>query len=205
METALEILQGLWLNFQHGQLPDLGTWNYMLVAFFMLFQGRMSAVFGGVAAATGYLNLLPIILVALLARLFVDLFWYNVGSTGQINRIGHRFGFYRSIAGHVEEGVQLQPRRFILIAKLSNGLSLPAVIAAGNARIPYRRWLPASFMGEFLWTLPLLLLGYFATDKLAELEGGISYLTIGFTTVFLLFFLFTYLRSKRASTLLDPR
>lgn len=199
METLLEILQGFWLNFQHGQLPDLGTWNYMLVAFFMLFQGRMSAVFGGVAAAAGYLNLLPIILVALLARLIVDLFWYNVGSTGQINRIGHRFGFYRTIAGHVEEGVQLQPRRFILIAKLSNGLSLPAVVAAGNARVPYRHWLPASFMGEFLWTLPLLLLGYFATDSLAGLEGGISYLTVGFTMVFLLFFLFTYLRSKRAS------
>ena len=205
METALEILQGLWLNFQQGQLPDLGTWNYMLVAFFMLFQGRMSAVFGGVAAAAGYLNLLPIILVALLARLIVDLFWYHVGSTGQIDRIGHRFGFYRSIAGHVEEGVQLQPQRFILIAKLSNGLSLPAVVAAGNARVPYRLWLPASFMGEFVWTLPLLLLGYFATDKLAGLQGGISYLTIGLTTLFLLFFLFTYLRTKRASTSLDSR
>lgn len=205
METVLEILQGLWLDFQQGQLPDLGTWNYMLVAFFMLFQGRMSAVFGGVAAAAGYLNLLPIILVALLARLFVDLFWYNVGSTGQIDRIGHRFGFYRSIAGHVEEGVQMQPRRFILIAKLSNGLSLPAVVAAGNARVPYRRWLPASFMGEFIWTLPLLLLGYFATDKLAGLQGGISYLTVGFTTVFLLFFLFTYLRTKRSSRPLDSR
>lgn len=205
METVLEILQGLWLDFQQGQLPDLGTWNYMLVAFFMLFQGRMSAVFGGVAAAAGYLNLLPIILVALLARLIVDLFWYNVGSTGQIDRIGHRFGFYRSIAGHVEEGVQMQPRRFILIAKLSNGLSLPAVVAAGNARVPYRRWLPASFMGEFIWTLPLLLLGYFATDKLAGLQGGISYLTVGFTTVFLLFFLFTYLRTKRASRPLDSR
>lgn len=205
METALEILQGLWLDFQQGQLPDLGTWNYMLVAFFMLFQGRMSAVFGGVAAAAGYLNLLPIILVALLARLIVDLFWYNVGSTGQIDRLGHRFGFYRSIAGHVEEGVQMQPRRFILIAKLSNGLSLPAVVAAGNARVPYRSWLPASFMGEFIWTLPLLLLGYFATDKLAGLQGGISYLTVGFTTVFLLFFLFTYLRTKRASSSLDSR
>ncbi|MGD2048507.1 MAG: VTT domain-containing protein [Chloroflexota bacterium] len=205
METALEILQGLWLNFQQGQLPDLGTWNYMLVAFFMLFQGRMSAVFGGVAAAAGYLNLLPIILVALLARLIVDLFWYNVGSTGQIDRIGHRFGFYRSIAGHVEEGVQMQPQRFILIAKLSNGLSLPAVVAAGNARVPYRQWLPASFMGEFVWTLPLLLLGYFATDKLAGLQGGISYLTIGLTTLFLLFFLFTYLRTKRAPTSLDSR
>jgi membrane protein DedA with SNARE-associated domain len=205
METTLEILQGFWLNFQHGQLPDLGTWNYMLVAFFMLFQGRMSAVFGGVAAAAGYLHLLPIILVALLARLIVDLFWYNVGSTGQIDRIAGRFGFYRSIAGHVEEGIQLQPRRFILMAKLSNGLSLPAVVAAGNARLPYRRWLPASFMGEFIWTLPLLMLGYFATDKLAGLQGGISYLTFGFTILFFLFFLLNYLRTKRASTSLNSR
>lgn len=202
-DTLFEIVQQFWFNFQHGQLPDLGTWNYMIIAFFMLFQGRVSAVLGGIAAAAGYLNLFPIILVALLARLFVDLFWYNVGTTGQIDRIGHRLGAYRRVAARVEEGIQQRPMQFILLAKLSNGLSLPAVIAAGNSRVPYRRWLPASFAGEFLWTLPLFLLGYFATDAFAEWEGGLSYVTMGFSAVFFLAFLFLMFRSKRSSTVQD--
>lgn len=199
MESIVETIAQFWANFQHGQLPDLGTWNYMLVAFFMLFQGRVSAVLGGVAAAAGYLNLLPIILVALLARLIVDLFWYNVGSTGQINRIGQRFSSYRKVADRVESGIQRRPIRFILLAKLSNGLALPAVVAAGDANVPYKRWLPASFAGEVLWTLPLLLLGYFATDALSQWEGGLAYITLGTTAIFILIFIFPMFRSKRKS------
>lgn len=196
MESIVEIAVRFWADFQQGILPDLGTWNYMLVAFFMLFQGRISAVLGGIAVAAGYLNLLPIILVALLARLFVDLFWYNVGSTGQINRVGQRFSAYQKVADRVESGIQRRPVQFILLAKLSNGLSLPAVIAAGNAKVPYKKWLPASFTGEVLWTLPLLLLGYFATDALSQLEGGLTYITFGTTAIFVLVFLFPMFRAK---------
>jgi len=199
MESIVEIVVQFWADFQQGILPDLGTWNYMLVAFFMLFQGRVSAVLGGIAAAAGYLNLLPIILVALFARLFVDLFWYNVGSTGQINRIGQRFSAYQKVADRVESGIQRRPVQFILLAKLSNGLSLPAVVAAGNAKVPYRKWLPASFAGEVLWTLPLLLLGYFATDALSQWEGGLTYMTFGTTAIFALVFIFPMFRAKLKS------
>jgi hypothetical protein len=38
-----------------------------------------------------------------------------------------------------------------------------------------RRWLPFSFVIEILFTVPLLLTGYFATDALASIEGGLSY------------------------------
>lgn len=204
MESIVDIIVQFWAEFQQGHLPDLGAWNYMLVALFMLFQGRVSAVLGGIAAAAGYLNLLPIIFVALFARLFVDLFWYNVGSTGQINRIGQRFGSYRKVADRVESGIRQRPVRFILLAKLSNGLALPAVVAAGNAKVPYKSWLPVSFAGEVFWTLPLLLLGYFATDALSKWEGGLTYITIGTTAIFVLIFIFPMLRSKlRPSPLVD--
>ncbi len=199
METMFETIQQIWTGFQHGQLPDLGTWNYMLVAVMMMFQGRLSAVLGGVAAAAGYLNLLPIILVALLARLVVDLFWYNVGSTGQVDRIGRHIKPYNRVANRVAEGINQRPRRYVFLAKLSNGLSLPVVVAAGNARVPYRHWLPVSFFAEFLWTLPLLLLGYFATDALNKWQGGLSFLTIGLTAVFLLAFAAYFVKNLRGA------
>jgi len=196
METVFDTIQQLWVGFQHGQLPDFGTWNYMLVGFFMMIQGRATAIFGGIAAAAGYFPLIPILLVALTARTVVDLFWYNLGSSGQIDRFGSRFGSYETITAQVNEQMIDKPRRVILIAKLTNGLSLPAIIAAGNAKIPYRRWLPASFAGELLWTVPLLLVGYFASGALTEIEGGMSYLTMGSTIIFLLIFLSFTVRSR---------
>lgn len=198
MDIVFDLVHQFWLNFQHGQLPDVGGWNYMLMAFLMMVQGRASALVGGIAAAAGYLNLGLIILVALTARLFLDLFWYKLGSTGHLDRVGRRIGFYNRAIGAVKDSLEQKPRQVILLAKLSNGLAVPAVIAAGNARIPFRRWLPASFVGEIIWTMPLLMLGYFATDSLSHIEGGVSYLTMGFTVVFFLLMVVRFTRSRLA-------
>lgn len=200
MEVLFDGIHQFLINFQQGHLPDLGAWNYMLMALFMMLQGRASALLGGVAASAGYLNLGLIILVALLARIFVDVFWYGVGSTGVVNKFGRRVGPYERLVTKVEDNMRQRPLRFVLLAKLSNGLSLPAVIAAGSAGIPFRRWLPGSFIGEFLWTLPLLLVGYFATNALGELEGGLTYLTTGLTVVFAAGFVLYLVRSRRQSS-----
>jgi len=194
---VFDVIHQLWINFQHGQLPDLGSWNYMLMAMFLMLQGRPSALVGGIAAAAGYLNLGLIILVAVVARVFVDLFWYRVGATGYIDRLGSRIGGYEEMAGRVQDGINQRPIRFVLLAKLSNGLALPMVIAAGSAHVPLRRWLPASFFGELLWTIPLLLLGYFATDALSGIEGGLSYLTTGLTVLFALGLVAYFVRARR--------
>lgn len=199
METFIDTLQQVWYGIQHGQLPELGGWNYMLMALFMMFQGRASAVIGGIAAATGYLNLGLIILVALAARVVVDLFWYRVGASRYVDRVGRRIGPYEQIAARAQEGIRHRPFRFVLLSKIFGGLSMPLVMAVGNAHVPFRRWLPASFAGELLWTLPLLLLGYFATDAMSEIEGSLTYLTLGLTGVFVLFFLLKSGRTRLAA------
>jgi undecaprenyl-diphosphatase len=199
MEEIFETVRQLMEGFQQGQLPDLGTWNYMLVGVSMMFQGRITALFGGIAAAAGYFPLIPILLVALGARLIVDLFWYNVGSRGQIDRFGRRFERIGRMTEQVQDQMRDKPRRYVFLAKLSNGLSLPAVITAGSAGIPYRRWLPASFAGELLWTVPLLLLGYFATDAIGQVEGGLSYMTFASVAIFILGFIVMFVKSRRTA------
>ena len=194
-----DTIQEYWLSFQQGQLPDLGSWNYGLLALFLVVQGRISAVVSGIAAAAGYLNLGPIILVALLMRIIVDVFWYRLGATGHIGRIGGRFRLYNRIAGPVEKGMAEKPMQFILLAKLSNSLSLPAVIAAGNSGLALRRWLPASVIGELIWTIPLLLFGYFVTDASSSFNSGLSYLILVSSTFFLVVFILKAMIQRRSS------
>lgn len=201
IEIIFDVIQQVWLDLQHGQLPDLGGWNYMLMAVFIMLQGRASALISGIAAASGYLNLGLIILVALLARAIVDLFWYKVGATGIADRIGRRAGShgrfsYDRFSERINDGLHHRPSRMVLLAKTIGGLSIPVVIAVGNARVPLRRWLPASVAGEFLWTLPLLLLGFFATDAVSGVKGGILYLTFGMTLLFVSVSILKKARSK---------
>ncbi len=108
------------------------------MAIFILLQGRLSAVGSGAAAAAGYLNLGPFILIALLIRVIVDIIWYRLGSSGHVDRIFKGTGLYKAIAGPLDGDLRDRPMRFMFLAKVSNGLSVPAVIMAGNAGIPFR-------------------------------------------------------------------
>ena len=183
----IEMIQQTWLDLQQGLLPDFGGWNYILMAVLIMFQGRASAVIGGIAAATGYLNLGVIILVAMLARMIVDLFWYRVGATGILDRVGRHAAPYRIYSERINENIQRRPTRLVLLSKTVGGLSVPLTVAVGNARVPLRRWLPASFLGELLWIVPLLLVGFFATDMLSDIKGGLIYLTAGSLALMLVF------------------
>ncbi len=187
IDIYIEMIQQTWLDLQQGLLPDFGGWNYILMAVLIMFQGRASAVIGGIAAATGYLNLGVIILVAMLARMIVDLFWYRVGATGILDRVGRRAAPYRAHSERINEGIQRRPTRLVLLSKTVGGLSVPVTMAVGNARVPLRRWLPASFLGELLWIVPLLLVGFFATDMLSDIKGGLIYLTAGSLALMLVF------------------
>lgn len=202
METVFDFVQEIVQGFQAGHMPDLGTWNYLLVAGFIMLQGRVSALLSGAVAAASTMNLGLIVLVALVARVFVDVFWYRVGATGYIDRVGRRFGPYERVANRVQEGIHARPVRFVVMAKLSNGLSVPAVIAAGSAGLPMRRWLPFSFVIEILFTVPLLFAGYFATDALANIEGGLSYAfgVVGAIIVLAVAYFIVKARRRRLST-----
>jgi len=187
MDVVVDFIQEIVKGFQAGHIPDLGTWNYILVGGFIMLQGRVSALLGGAVVATaGYMNLGLMIMVALMARIVVDVFWYRVGATGYIDRVGSRFGAYQRVSERVQKGIHSRPVRFVVMAKLSNGLSVPAVIAAGSAGLPLRRWLPYSFAIEILFTVPLLFAGYFATDALTQIEGGLSYALGGVGVIVLL-------------------
>ena len=187
IDIYIEMIQQTWLDLQQGLLPDFGGWNYILMAVLIMFQGRASAVIGGIAAATGYLNLGVIILVAMLARMIVDLFWYRVGATGILDRVGRHAAPYRIYSERINENIQRRPTRLVLRSKTVGGLSVPLTVAVGNARVPLRRWLPASFLGELLWIVPLLLVGFFATDMLSDIKGGLIYLTAGSLALMLVF------------------
>ena len=199
MEVLVDFVQEIVNGFQTGQMPDLGTWSYVLVGGFIMLQGRVSALLGGAVAAAGYMNLGLIIMVALVARVIVDVFWYRVGATGYIDRIGGRFGAYERVAERVHEGIHARPVRFVVMAKITNGLAVPAVVAAGSAGLPMRRWLPFSFVIEILYTVPLLFAGYFATDALSQIEGGLSYAFGAMGLIVLLGITFMVVKSRRST------
>ena len=84
------------------------------------------------------------------------------------------------------------------MAKLSSGLAVPALIAAGLARVPWRRWFPIVLVGEVLWTSVLMLIGYCATEAIIRrTDWGVLTLIMGLLFIFLLMVFWVIPRALR--------
>ena len=99
----------------------------------------------------------------------------------------------------LEQGMQENASRILFVAKLTVSFMIPSLIAAGLVKVPWRRWFPALFAGELIWTGSLVLIGYYATEAIKRIQQGVEYFILGLSLVFLLFLLWmgrTLLRKR---------
>jgi membrane protein DedA with SNARE-associated domain len=74
--------------------------------------------------------------------------------------------------------------RVLFLAKITVSFSIPALIAAGLLRIPWKRWFPYFILAETLWTGSLVLIGYYTTEALKRVEQGVEYAALAVSIVF---------------------
>jgi membrane protein DedA with SNARE-associated domain len=185
MEIFLESLQQFWLTLQNGQLPLLGRWNYLILMILIILQGPLSTMLGGAAAAAGLLNPFGVLLVAMVGNLGADAFWYTMGRSSKIGKLARWSRRSQALVDVLRAGMHTHALKVLLMAKLSIGMAVPAIIAAGLARVPWRRWFPIVLLGEILWTGMLLLVGFYATEAIKGAEQVVVYLGAVGSAVFI--------------------
>ncbi len=113
--------------------------------------------------------------------------WYTLGYVGKTDwlvRHGRWFGLRERHVQRLEQGMHDHARKILIVAKLTLSLTIPTLVAAGMARVPWRRWFPAVFGAEMIWTGGLVLAGFYFAESLKRLEQGIQYLAIAGTIIF---------------------
>jgi membrane protein DedA with SNARE-associated domain len=89
----------------------------------------------------------------------------------------------------------------LVIAKLSPGFAIAALVAAGLSKIPLRRWFPATFLAGVIWSTCLALVGFYATEAIKQVQTGLNTMAlIGLAAVFALFLYLAHrgIRSTRS-------
>lgn len=189
MLSFIELIEQFWMNLQQGQLPQLGSWNYLLLASLIIWQGPVATLLGGAAASAGLLQPGIVFIVAICTNLSADVLWYTIGRRGNVDRLfkqGGRFSKHQHRYLFLQEGMRQHATKILLMAKLSAGFALPTLIAAGLSGLSWRRWFPVVFIGETIWTGTLILIGYFFTEAVKQVEHGLQLLIVGFSFLFLL-------------------
>lgn len=196
----MEWIQLLWNSLHTGQFPQLGIWGYMILAIFVAVEGPIATLLGAAAASAGLMRPGWVFMSAAIGNLTADSLWYTLGSVGRVEwllRYGRRFGVRKRHLERLTKEMHNHAAKILLVAKLTAGFMIPSLIAAGLAKVPWKRWFPVILTGEMIWTGTLVLVGYFATEAIKQIERGVEYVGMAASAFFLLFILWGVRRMLR--------
>jgi membrane protein DedA with SNARE-associated domain len=197
MEIFFEQIRTYWITLQAGQLPTLGVWNYIILAVLVAIEGPIVTLVGAAAASAGLMQPELVFLAASAGNLTADVLWYSLGYAGKIEwlyRYGNFFGVRSAELERLKGGMYEHAAKILFLAKLAGALTIPALVTAGLARAPIRRWLPALVMGDTIWTGSLVLIGFYATQAIARVQKGIEYLGLGVGLLVIFFVVVWFMR-----------
>lgn len=179
------------LHFLANPIHPWAGWAYLLLALLVAVEGPVTTLAGAAASSAGYLNPVLVFMAASLGNLTADTVWYLLGYMGKIEWLmhyGRRLGITKEHVEKLEEDIHAHIHKVLFAAKLSLGFVIPTLVAAGLARVPWRKWFWVLFVAECIWTGGLVLIGYYfgayiqqmARDlRLLSLGGGVLFVMLG--------------------------
>ena len=151
-----------------------------------MLEGPFTILIASSAASTGVLEPIPVFAAASLGNLLADSLWYLLGYYGRLD-IVLRWRFLKISPVNIEilkEKMHRHVIKILLVAKITNGMIVPALIATGVARVPLRKWFPVIFFTNLLVTGGFVGLGYFTAVNILKLNHWIRYLALGVSILF---------------------
>jgi membrane protein DedA with SNARE-associated domain len=206
MDPFFQILQNFLLAVKSGQLPQLGYWTYLVLAVLVAIEGPVATLLGAAAASAGLMRPWLVFFAAAIGNLTADSLWYSLGYAGKLEwalRFGRRLGLRPGVLERVEQGMLKNAAWILFMAKLTVSFMIPSLIAAGLMKVPWRRWFPALFAGEMIWTGSLVLIGFYATEAIKRVEQGVEYMVLALSLVFVIIMLWMGRRILRQLLKID--
>lgn len=182
-------------------------WAYLALALLVAIEGPIVTLVGAGAASTGALSPVWVFISASAGNLLADVLWYWIGYMGKLEwleRFSRRFGIQPENLEKLRQPMNKHAARVIFIAKLTMSLVIPALVSAGLLKAPWRKWFPALFLAECLWTGALVLIGYYATQAIFQVQQGLE-IVLPIASVLVLVGLYLWGRQVWKSTTSESR
>jgi membrane-associated protein len=181
------------------QLPDLdkaltdlsdtlGAWTYALVAGLAFLEtgafvglvapGETAVVLGGVVAARGGVDLVPMLLLVWMAAAAGDLASFMLGRRlGRRFLVarGPRFGITPDRLVRVDTFFDKHGPKAILVGRFIGIIRAVAPFLAGSSGMRVRAFLPWSLLGTFAWGATFTLVGYIFSDSFSAAADYVTH------------------------------
>jgi membrane-associated protein len=185
----MQLMIDFWHSLWTGQVLNLGWGSYLLLALLIVVEGPVATLLGAAAASVGFMRLHLVFAAAVAGNVVADVLWYLLGYAGKVEwllRYGRRFGLRRTDLDRVQRDMQNHSPKVLLIAKLTNVLVVPTLVATGLARVSWRRWFPVTVIGTLITSGALTVIGYYTTEVAKQMRHGLQYLAFASPIIFVL-------------------
>jgi hypothetical protein len=119
---------------------------------------------------------------------------------------GRWLGLRPHHVARLEREMRVHATKLIIFAKIAYGLIVPTLVAAGMARVPWRKWFPVVFVVETLWSILLVWVGYHTAAFIQAFEQTLHAIGVAVVVAVAVLVLLRMLRKRidRKELELDP-
>jgi membrane-associated protein len=181
------------MSFQAASIFSwLLTYRYPIAYPLGIFEGPIVMVISGLLVHEGFFEFWPIFAILFAGDFTGDILWYFVGRHGGrplIEKYGKWFNVNEENVERAEQFFHTHQTKILFISKLTTGFgfAIATLIAAGAARVPFRKYVAINFFGEFIWAGFLFAVGYFFGNLYGLVDKSLRW---GFITGLVLFCMF---------------
>ncbi len=168
-------------------LQEIGPWLYLIVVFFLLFEGEVVLFLSVYLAHQGYLNIYLLLAVAFTAAFGADCLWYEFG--GRISATKRLGRHLAKIARPVDGFLTKHPAKTIFISKFTYGLNRATLVRVRAAGVTFKKFLKIELVTIICWMSLITGLAIGASNAFAEMKRNMKYAEIGLLIAVLLFML----------------
>ncbi len=143
--------------------------KYPLVSIGAFVEGPIVMIASGFLLRHHAFALLPLCIALIIGDLIGDILWYSVGyflADPFLRKYGKYIGLNIEMFEKTKIAFLHHHQNILLISKMTLGFGIAKgiLMAAGAARVPFKRFIVLNFIGELVLVAMLLSIGYFFGD-----------------------------------------
>ncbi len=165
------------------------AYGYIIAYPIGIAEGPVAMMLSGFLVRLGILSFWPIYLILSEGDLTGDVLWYMIGRHGARQLIQKLGRFFSVTEENLERGERLFQKhqgKILFISKITMGFgfALGTLMAAGAARVPFKKYMTINLLGQFIWTGFLFAVGYFLGHLYTLVDKSLRWAFIGGMIVF---------------------
>lgn len=174
-------------------------YRYFLFFPIVVVEGPIITIVAGFLASLGQMNFYMAYILAFTGDLVGDSMYYCLGRWGSnpyLARWIKQLGLTKEKLAHLESYFVRHAGKTLILTKFTQGIGFAVLIAAGLARVPYRKFLWYNFLPTIPKSMILLLVGFYYGKAYLRINDYLNYVSF---TIFslVLFYILVYFLGGR--------